>query len=121
MKSNNRQTSPETGATLIEILVAVGIIATALVVLVLALSTGAKATRLAADISTATALAQSQMETIKAAPYNAAGTYPAIGTPAGFTVTIAVQELAVGKQLITVTVRSQGQVLAQLSTYKVDR
>jgi len=117
---NHRQA--ETGTTLIELLVAVGIIATALVVLVLALATAAKGTRLAADISTATTLAKSQLETIKAAPYDASGAYPSIAVPAGFTLDLAVTGLAPGKQLITVTVSlSTGQTLAQVSTYKIDR
>lgn len=113
--------SKETGTTLIEILVAAGILATSLVVLLLALSTAAQATRIAADMSTATALAQSQLETIKAAPYESSGSYPVISVPAGFTVTVMVSELATGKQLVTVSVRTQGQTLAQLSMYKVDR
>ncbi len=112
----------ETGTTLVELLVALAIIATALVVLVLALATAAKGTRLAADISTATALAQSQIEAIKAAPYDASGHYAPIAVPAGFTMAVTVSEEAPGKQLITVTVSNgAGQTLVQVSTYKVDR
>ncbi len=112
----------ETGTTLIELLVAIAIIATALVVLVLALATAAKGTRLAADISTATTLAQSQLEAIKAAPYDASGAYPIIAVPAGFTLNLAVTELAPGKQLVTVTVSlNSGQSLARVSTYKIGR
>ncbi len=111
----------ERGTTLVEILVAVGIIAVSLVVLLLAISTAARATRIAADLSTATNLAQSQLETIKAAPYDAGGNYPPISVPTGFTLNVSVQELAPGKQLVTVSVNSEGQTLAQMSTYKINR
>lgn len=121
MKRKVNPKANETGTTLIELLVAVGIMAASLVVLLLALSTAAQATRIAADMSMATALAQSQLETIKAAPYDANGAYPSISVPSGFVVDVEVSELASGKQLVTVSVRTQGRTLTQVSMYKVER
>ncbi len=112
--------SQEAGDTLIEILAAVAIISMALVVLVSALSTGAFGVRNAGRLTTATNLAAGQLETIKAAPYDAAGAYPLIGASPGYTVTISSRVVITGLQQVTVTVAYDGGAVV-VSNYKVER
>jgi type II secretory pathway pseudopilin PulG len=109
------------GATLIEVLVSVGILAAALMILVTALSTGSFAVRSADTLTTASNLAGSQLESIKAQSYDASGaTYTSIATPPGYGVSIATNVIATGLQQITVTVTYQGGSLT-VSNFKVDR
>jgi type II secretory pathway pseudopilin PulG len=110
----------ESGATLVEILVAVAIIASALVIFIAALSTGAFAVRTSDRLTTATNLAASQLETIKAALYNPGG-YSTIAAPAGYTITTTSSELGAGLQQITVTVSFGGDQLVTVSNYRVNR
>ena len=122
----------EAGDTLVELLAAVAIISISLTVLVSALSTGAFGVRTSNQLTAATSLAASQLESIKAAGYTT-GTisYPVI--PAGaYTIE---QEISywdgasftsnplsdAGLQWITVTVSHQGEVLVEVSNYKVNR
>jgi type II secretory pathway pseudopilin PulG len=110
----------ESGATLVEILVAVAIIASALVIFVSALSTGAFAVRTSDRLTTATNLASVQLETIKAAPYSPGG-YSAISAPAGYVIATTSSEIGAGLQQVTVTVSYQGDALVTISNYKVSR
>lgn len=111
--------------TLVETLVAVAILVTALVVFMGGLSAGSLATTHGERMSTAHELARSQMETTKAEPYNAAPYgYPPVAAPAGYSVTADASAIAGGGpeiQLITVEVSRDGAVLYTLEGYKVDR
>ncbi|MBI5567852.1 MAG: prepilin-type N-terminal cleavage/methylation domain-containing protein [Chloroflexi bacterium] len=121
--SNQKSTidNPESGATLIEVLVAVGILAAALMILVTALSTGSFAVRSADTLTTASNLAASQLESLKAQTYDASGaTYTSLAAPPGYAVSIATNVITAGLQQITVTVTYQGGALA-VSNFKVDR
>lgn len=115
----------EAGFSLVESLVAVAILASALVVFLGGLSTGALATSNADRLSTAHQLARSQMEATKAEPYVAAPhAYPSVAAPATYAVTAAATTLAGGDasiQLITVTVTKEGAPAFTLEGYKVDR
>jgi len=128
----------EAGAGLVEILVALAIVTSALVIFIAALSTGAFAVRASGQLTTATNLAALQLETIKAASYVTGTTaYPSI--PAGgYTIS---QEIRYwdwggdpgsssftsdpgaddGMQWITVTVSFDGDILTMASNYKVNR
>ncbi len=110
----------EAGDSLIEILAAVAIISTALVVLIAALSTGAFGVRNAGWLTTATNLAANQLETIKAAPYDPTGAYPLVSASPGYTVTISSQVIITGLQQVTVTVAYEGGAFV-VSNYKVER
>jgi len=111
----------QAGATLVEVLVAAGIISLALAILVISLAVGALGVRSSNRLTTAANLAAVQIETAKAAPYDPAGAYPTVSAPPGYTVTLAVTEIATGLQQITATVSFQGQVLTVVGNYKVDR
>jgi Tfp pilus assembly protein PilV len=109
------------GSSLIEVLVAVGILAAALMILVTALSTGSFAVRSADTLTTASNLAASQLEILKAQAYDASGaTYTPIAALPGYSLSIATSVIAAGLQQITVTVTYQGGALA-VSNFKVDR
>jgi type II secretory pathway pseudopilin PulG len=111
----------EIGSGLVEILVAVAIVALALTVFVAGLSTGAFAVRASNRLTTANNLASTQLETIKAAGYiTGTASYPAIPAPAVYSVTNVVAELNPGLQQVTVTVSYQGGTVV-VSNYKVNR
>jgi len=127
-----RITRGERGASLVEILAAVAVISLSLVVLIASLSTGALAVRTSNRLTRAANLAAVQLESIKAADY-VTGTvsYPTIPTGA-YTID---QEISYwggssfasapgadsGMQWITVTVSYDGEALAVVSNYKVNR
>ncbi len=115
----------EAGFSLVESLVAVAILASALVVFLGGLSTGALATSSADRLSTAHQLARSQMEATKGEPYAAAPhTYPSVAAPATYAVSAVASALPGGDasiQLITVTVTKEGAPAFTLEGYKVDR
>jgi type II secretory pathway pseudopilin PulG len=111
----------ETGASLLEILVALAIVATTLTIFVTALSTGAFGVRSADWLTTATNLAASQLESIKGAAYDAAGAYDLVAIPPPYAVAVGSNEIITGLQQITVTVSHRGKALVVISNYKVDR
>ncbi|HEY77390.1 MAG TPA: hypothetical protein G4O00_14630 [Thermoflexia bacterium] len=104
-----------------EILVAIGIISLALAILVGSLAVGALGVRSAHRLTTATNLAADQIEVVKHAAYDPTGAYPTVNVPPGYTVTITATEVSTGLQQITVTVSFQGETLAVVGNYKVDR
>jgi type II secretory pathway pseudopilin PulG len=115
----------ERGVSLVETLVAVAILGTALVVFMSGLSTGILATGRADRLSIAHELARSQLEDTKAQPYVAAPhTYPSVAAPAGYSVTSDATDAQNGDaavQLITVVVSKDADVLFTLEGLKVDR
>ncbi len=115
----------ERGVTLVESLVAVGIMATALVVFLGGMSTGLLATSQADRLSTAHELARSQMEFTKAAAYGAAPyTYPTVTPPSGYAVSAAASTIPGADariELITVQVTKDSAVVYSLEGYKVNR
>ena len=113
----------ETGASLVEILVAVAIVSLSLVVLIAALSTAAFAVRTSHRLTTATNLATAQLESVKADAYAdvAAGAHTAVSAPSGYTVAVGCSEVVTGLLQVTVTVSYQGETLVAVSNYKVDR
>jgi len=115
----------ERGVSLVETLVAVAILGTALVVFMSGLSTGLLATSRNDRLSAAHELARSQMELTKAEPFVAAPhTYPSAAAPAGYAVTSEATDADNGNpsiQLITVEVSKDGTLLYTLEGLKVDR
>lgn len=124
------------GFSLVEQLVALAIMSTAIVVLLAGLMTAARGISLFADRVTAQSLARSQLEMIKDSPYIAdptANPYPAVSAPAAYTLTTSVEywdsasetfRSAVqndGMQRITVEVNRAGNQILSVEDYKVDR
>ena len=114
--------NPQSGASLVEILVGVATIASALVILVAALSTGAFAVQSSNRLTTATNLAATQLESIKADNYEdvVAGNYSPVAAPSGYTVSVITDTIATGLLQVTVTVSYEGGELT-VSNYKVHR
>ncbi len=111
--------------TLVETLVAVGILGLTLVVFLAGLQTGLISTKQSDSLSTAHELARSQMEYTKNAPYQAAPAVYATVTPAsGYAVTSNAATISGGDaniQLITVQVSKAGAPVFMLEGYKVNR
>jgi type II secretory pathway pseudopilin PulG len=115
----------ECGVSLVESLVAVTILASALAVFLGGLSTGSIATAQADRLSTAHELARSQMESTKAAVYAAAPcTYPSIAAPATYGVSAVASSISgadANIEQITVTVTKDSVTVYTLQGYKVNR
>lgn len=119
------------GFSLVEVLVAIAILALVGSAFIGALSTGAIATRLQGEDVTARNLAQSQMENIKAAVYDSSGaSYSSISPPSGYTIpsdyTISISTNSAiysdnNIQKLTVTVSHNNSPVLTLEDYKVKR
>jgi len=126
--------SRESGSTLIGELVGVAILGMAFVILLGAISTGMKGTAVVEQQVVAQNLAQAQLETIKAADYQA-NPYPTVSVSGPYSVTVAVtywmsstgrfttvlQTPDSGLQRITVTVSCSGEPVTRLEGFKVER
>ena len=120
----------ESGATLIETLVALAILGAVAVAFLSGLATTSKATIIADEQATAESLARSQMEWVKNASYVYGATeYPPALVPSGkdyanYSATIAAEALNNpddGIQRIAVTIKHLDQEVIELKGYKVDR
>jgi type II secretory pathway pseudopilin PulG len=113
------------GAGLVEILIAVAILGTAVIAFVVSLSVGSLAVNALDKETIAQSLAQTQMEYIKDYPYNPeATTYPVLTTPATYSVMVnvsAVPGADMNIQKIMVTVSKDGVNLLTVYGYKVNR
>jgi type II secretory pathway pseudopilin PulG len=112
------------GISLVETLVAVAILATAVVTFVAALSTGALAVNEHDGEMVAQRLAQSQIEYIKSQAFSPGGVYAKLTEPTGYTIDSAAAAVtgADGNlQKITVTIRRGGAEVFRVSDYKVNR
>ena len=121
-------TGSQLGMTLIEILVALGILAAVAVVFLVGMATSSKAVMVSQKSVAAESLAKSQMENTKAQTYvDGVTTYPKITIPQdlvdqGYDVTIVAEPLHTpddGIQRITVTVTRNGETAFTLEGYKV--
>ncbi|MGD1118686.1 MAG: type II secretion system protein [Dehalococcoidales bacterium] len=119
-RMNNQQ-----GFGLAETLVAVTVLGTAVVAFVVSLSTGSLAVSEENNETVAQTLAQTQMEYTKNYAYNSvAATYPVVGTPSGYSITVGVSAVSgtdANMQKITVTILQNGATTFLLSDYKVNR
>ena len=123
-------TSRESGATLIEAVVALAILGTIGVTFLSGLTTTSKAAFISDEQATAESLAQSQMEWVKNASYsyNATGytsaPIPTVKDYLNYSATIVASPLRNpddGIQRITVTVKRSSETTTKLEGYKVDR
>jgi type II secretory pathway pseudopilin PulG len=113
------------GLGLVETLVAVAILGTAVAAFVTALSAGSIAVGENDAENMAQGLAQSQLEYTKSYAYDSgATTYPAITAPEGYGIAVSVSSVPGTDsdiQKITVTISHEGESVLQVEDYKVDR
>jgi len=117
----------ERGLGLIESVVAVAVLGTAVVAFVTALSTGSIAVRESEYETIAQRLAQAELENIKSYTYNPeATTYSTddVDTPEGYSISVAVSSIPdtdTDIQKITVAVSLEGDDILTIESYKVNR
>ena len=133
-----RSTRGEKGFTLIEVIIAMALLAIVAVAILSGLSTGSRAIFVADERATAESLARSQMEYVKKQPYDRTNNPPIYtllaSPPAGYTISLTAERLDPkgdgtgnddGIQKITVTVKHHDKPdkpeVITLEGYKVRR
>ena len=115
----------EEGFSLVESLVAVAIMGTAVVTLVIALATGSIAISENDREVVVQSLARSQLEYTKGYTYDPdATTYPTVTAPAGYSVSVAVSSVPDADtdiQKITANISRDGTLIMTVEDYKVNR
>jgi type II secretory pathway pseudopilin PulG len=110
---------------MIEMMLAVAIVGTAMFAVVTAFSTSSKTSSFAREITTAEWLATSQMELVRTATYQLTpNTYTDVPAPTGYSianVTSAISGGDVNIQIVTITVSRGGASIHESSTLKVNR
>lgn len=108
------------GLTLIEIVVAVGLLAFIAVGFLGGLWTTSKDTGTYDERMTALILVQSQTEEIKAMSYNPSGYSVTVMAPVGYTLSVSAVESQTGKQEVTVAVSHDGHDVLELTTKRTN-
>jgi len=125
LRQLNKRVHNQRGIGLVETLVAVAILGTAVVAFIVSLSTGSLTVSEQDKETVAQSLAQTQVEYTKNYAYNpAAATYPTVAAPAGYAITVGVGPVAgtdSNMQKITVTILRDGSAIFLVSDYKVNR
>jgi len=114
----------EAGLGLVETLVAVAILGTCVAAFAAGLSAGSLASGEHRVETVAQSMAQNELELIKRAPFEPAGTYEATAAPEGYDLELAVEAVPgadADMQKITVTVLRDGKAVLALADYKVNR
>jgi type II secretory pathway pseudopilin PulG len=115
----------EQGVTLVESLVAIGILGGGVMTLILAMSSGALAIQENDQQAVAQSLARTQIEYTKNYTYDAdAVTYPAVNAPDGYDISVEVAAVPGGGediQKITASIMCGGAVILTAEDYKVNR
>jgi type II secretory pathway pseudopilin PulG len=113
------------GFTLLEGLVAIGILGGGLLVMILAMAGGMLAVGENAEGVTAQEIARSQMEYIKSLAYDSDGSsYTAISVPDDYSVALAVASVPstnANIQKVTAAISRNGTVVMTVTDYKVNR
>ena len=114
----------QSGIGLVETLVAVAILGTAVVAFATALSAGSIAVGEHDGEAISQGLAQSQMEYTKSYAYSFEGVYPLLDAPEGYSLSVdvsAVPGTDTDIQKITVTVNRGDEEMIKVEDYKVNR
>jgi len=115
----------EKGLTLVECLITVALVGTAVTAFAVALSTGSLAVGQNDKQTTAQILARAQLEYAKGCTYNAtATTYPTVNATSGYSIAVAVTAVPDTDnniQKVTANISRGDQVLLSVSEYKVNR
>ena len=115
----------EKGFALVESLIAVAVMGTAIVALLAALSTGSIAVTVVEEKVTVDGIARSQLEYTQSLPFQVApATYSTIAPPAGYGVTAEAFPVAgadADLQKVVVTVYHQGAPVLAADAYKMNR
>ena len=113
------------GFVMIEMMLAVAIVGTAMLAAVAAFSTASRTATYVDDATTGEWVATSQIELIKTAAYQLTpGTYASVPVPTGFAVSNATSNVSGGDvniQIVTVIVTHGGQSVYETSAMKVNR
>ena len=113
------------GLGLVESLVAVAILGTAVTAFIIALSTGSIAVREQEEQVVAQGLAQTQLEYVKSYAYDTEATaYPTVDTPEGYAISVVVSSVPdtdAAIQKITVTISREAEDILAVENYKVNR
>ena len=121
----DKNAAGERGFVMIEMMLAVAIVGTAMLAVVTAFSTASKQAQFVDTAATAQWLATSQIELVRAATFvPTPGTYAVVTAPTGFAVTNATSAVTGGDtniQIVTVTVTENGAAVFESSTMKVNR
>jgi type II secretory pathway pseudopilin PulG len=119
------RTCGQRGLGLVETLMAVAILGTAVVAFVTALSAGSIAVGENDTETVAQGLAQSQLEYTKSYAFDSgATTYPAVAVPEGYGISVGVSSVPGTDsdiQKITVTVTHESETVLEVEDYKVNR
>lgn len=112
----------EQGVSLLETIVALGILGFIGVAFVGGLSTASKATETLQEQVVAESLARAQMEELKGTAYDPGLGYVAtVSAPTGYDISVNAVTIAAGKQEITVTITRNNVTLLSVSSYKTNR
>jgi len=115
----------ESGMTLLEALVSIGILGGVVLTMIFGMSGGALAVKENGQEVTVQNLARNQMEYIKNLAYvSGASTYPKISTPPGYSITVGVTSVPgtnTNIQKVTANVSRNSALLMTVSDYKVNR
>jgi len=113
----------ERGVSLVEVLVAVAIMALVLSAFLAALSTGTLGVAVVRERVTAENIARSQLEHVKETDFISGTLYytPTVISHPGHTAVISATTIATGLQLITVTVSHNGEPVFTIENYKAAR
>jgi len=104
-----------------ETLVAVAVLAVIGVTFLSALRTSTESVERYEQRVIAVNLTQSQLEQVKAMPYDATGNYPVvISLPFGYTMSISTEQIDTGKQKVTASVSKDEDFIFKLSTIKTN-
>jgi type II secretory pathway pseudopilin PulG len=115
----------ESGMTMLEALVSIGILGGVVITMVLAMSGGALAVAENSQEVSVQNLARTQMEYIKSCPYIIGATsYAAVDMPEGFSISVGVSSVpgtGTNIQKVTANISRDGNFLMAVTDYKVNR
>jgi type II secretory pathway pseudopilin PulG len=121
-KARNRG---ESGMSMVEALVSIGILGGVVITMVFAMSGGALTVRENGQETTVQNLARNQMEYIKEYPYNpSATTYPTIAVPPEYSIVVSVTSVPDANsniQKVTANISRNSELLMTVSDYKGNR